>query len=150
MNLVSACLLGIKCNWRGDDRYKNNAVLKLASSEKSLAVCPESQAGMACPRAQMEITGGDGAAVLDGRAKVVTSTGDDVTEILVAGAIQALKIAQNRGVTRFIGKSNSPSCGCGTIYDGTFSGKLTPGDGVTTALLKRNGIEVISEKDMVI
>ena len=148
MKLISACLLGIKCNWRGDDGYKSEAALKLASSEDIIPVCPEMLGGMDSPRPQIEITGGDGGGVPDGKARVMSIDGSDVTDIVVAGANAALKTAREHDATQFIGKSGSPSCGCGTIYDGTFSGKLITGDGVTAALLKRNGIEVISENDL--
>ena len=46
-------------------------------------------------------------------------------------------------------KANSPSCGSGCIYDGTFTGTLTKGDGVFAAILKKAGIRVITEEDIV-
>jgi len=58
------------------------------------------------------------------------------------------KIAKQFKVKEFIAKNGSPSCGCDQIYDGSFSGRLTPGDGVTTALLKRNGVRIIPEQDL--
>lgn len=48
-------------------------------------------------------------------------------------------------VTHAMFKANSPSCGCGSIYDGSFTGKKVSGDGVTAALFKRNGIAVDTE-----
>ena len=150
MKLISACLLGTKCNWRGDDAYKSEAALKLASSEELVPVCSETLGGMDSPRPQTEISGGDGGDVLDGTARVMTIDGADVTDMVVAGAKATLKKAREHKSTQFIGKSGSPSCGCGTIYDGAFLGKLITGDGVTAALLKRNGIEVISENDLTV
>jgi len=34
------------------------------------------------------------------------------------------------------------------MYDGSFSGTLTNGSGVTSALLKENGIEVYSDEEI--
>lgn len=74
-------------------------------------------------------------------------TGKDVTDSFLQGAYAVLKKAQEVGATCVILKENSPSCGSSFIYNGHFNGEKKPGMGVTTALLKRNGIEVISEKD---
>jgi uncharacterized protein YbbK (DUF523 family) len=109
-----------------------------------IPVCPEESGGLSTPRPPAEIVGGDGDAVLDGKAKVMTADGTDVTEAYLRGAHHALEMAQSHGATHVILKARSPSCGCDTIYDGTFSGTLTSGDGVTTALLKRHGITVTS------
>ena len=99
---------------------------------------------MPTPRPAVEIVGGDGNDVLDGKARVLTADGVDKTEEFLKGAQFALELAQSQSATSVILKSKSPSCGCGEIYDGTFSKILSSGDGVTTALLKRHGIEVIS------
>jgi uncharacterized protein YbbK (DUF523 family) len=107
-----------------------------------IPVCPEESGGLPTPRPPAEIVGGDGNDVLDGTAKVMTDDGTDVTEAFLKGAHHALEAAQSNGATHVILKARSPSCGCGDIYDGTFSGTLTSGDGVTTALLKRHGIIV--------
>ncbi|MBT3362358.1 MAG: DUF523 domain-containing protein [Chloroflexi bacterium] len=148
MKLISMCLLGKICNWRGDDRYKSLAALRLAEHEQLLSVCPEQLAQMLTPRPQMEIVGGTGQDVLDSKARVMTIDGVDVTASLIAGAKAALKQARDNKATVFIGKARSPSCGRGMIYDGTFSGKTTPGDGVTSALLKRHGISVITNDQL--
>jgi uncharacterized protein YbbK (DUF523 family) len=79
---------------------------------------------------------------------VITKSGIDVTENFKRGAKEVLKIAKLFGISEAILKQGSPSCGCGRIYNGTFSGKTIKGDGVTTALLKKNGIRVITEEDL--
>ena len=93
------------------------------------------------PRLPSELTQ-DGAAVLLGNGKVMAKDGQDVTAEFLKGAYETLRICRMYGVERAILKANSPSCGCGTIYDGSFSGKKKVGDGVTSALLKVNGIPV--------
>ena len=148
MRLVSACLLGIKCAWDGKDRYKNKKVIELLKNEILIPVCPEQLGGLGTPRVFQEIQKGTGADVLDGKSKVKNKVGEDVTRQFIRGAKQALKIAKQYGIKEFIAKSKSPSCGCGLIYDGSFSGKLIKGDGVTTALFKRNGIKAITEDDI--
>ncbi len=80
--------------------------------------------------------------MLDGRARVVDATGADCTAEFLANARAALAAAQEAGARRAVLMARSPSCGCGQVYDGTFSGELRPGDGVTAALLRRSGIEV--------
>jgi uncharacterized protein YbbK (DUF523 family) len=148
MNLISACLLGIKCAWDGKDNYKSDKAIKLLKLETLIPVCPEQLGGLKTPRIAQEIQGGTGEDVLDRKCKVLNRNGEDVTEEFIKGAEETLKIAQLFHIKEFIGKSKSPSCGCGQIYDGTFSQKLIAGDGVTVALLKRNGIKVITEEDL--
>lgn len=148
MKLISACLLGIKCAWDGQDIYKSDKAIEFLNSEMLMPVCPEQLGGLKTPRAPQEIQGGTGEDVLDGKCKVLNIDGEDVTQKFINGAEETLKIVKLFHIEEFIGKSRSPSCGCGQIYDGTFSPKLIDGDGVTTALLKRNGIRVISEGDL--
>jgi len=148
MKLCSACLLGIKCAWDGKDRYKNERVIELLKKEVLIPVCPEQLGGLSTPRIPQEIQGCSGEKVLDGKCKVKNKSDEDVTKQFIKGAEETLKIAKLLGIKEFIAKQKSPSCGCGKTYDGTFSGKLIDGDGVTTALLKRNGIKIISEEDL--
>jgi uncharacterized protein YbbK (DUF523 family) len=148
MKLISACLLGIKCAWDGQDIYKSDKAIELSNSEMLMPVCPEQLGGLRTPRAPQEIQGATGEDVLDGKCKVLNINGEDVTQKFINGAEETLKIVKLFHIEEFIGKSRSPSCGCGQIYDGTFSRALIDGDGVTTALLKRNGIRVITEEDL--
>lgn len=148
MKLISACLLGIKCAWDGQDNYKSDKAIELLNSETLIPVCPEQLGGLKTPRAPQEIQRGTGEDVLDGKCKVLNIDGEEVTQKFITGAEETLKIVGLFHIEEFIGKSRSPSCGCGQIYDGTFSRKLIDGDGVTTALLKRDGISVITEEDL--
>ena len=79
---------------------------------------------------------------------VLNKDAADVTEQFIKGAEETLKIARQLNVNEFVGKARSPSCGCGEIYNGSFSGRLIPGNGVTVALLRRNGIKIIREEDL--
>lgn len=88
---------------------------------------------------------GAGYDVLRGKAKVIAKGGKDMTPYFVKGAHETLLLAENAGIKKAVMKSKSPSCGSGKIPDGSFSGKLINGDGVTAALLKQNGIEVYTE-----
>ena len=141
--IVSACLLGVRCRYDGGDS-RNETAMKQKETSELIPVCPEEAGGLPTPRPPAEIVGGDGEDVLNGKAKVMTVAGRDVTDAYLKGAHHALQVAQAHGATQVILKVRSPSCGCGDIYDGTFSGTLTSGDGVTTALLKRHGITVTS------
>jgi len=148
VKLISACLLGTKCAWDGQDIYRSDKVIEFLNSETLIPVCPEQLGGLKTPRAPQEIQGGSGEDVLDGKCKVLNMNGEDVTQEFITGAEETLKIVKLFHIEQFIGKSRSPSCGCGQIYDGTFSRTLIDGDGVTTALLKRNEIRVVTEEDL--
>lgn len=142
--LVSACLLDI-CTAYDGGSSPHQALRALAARGRVVPICPEVAGGLPVPRPPAEIRDGEGADVLDGRARVVTAGGQDVTAQYLAGAQTALEIARRLGLRRAVLKSRSPSCGVGRIYDGTFTHRLRPGDGVTAALLKREGIAVRSE-----
>ncbi|OES46618.1 DUF523 domain-containing protein [Domibacillus iocasae] len=146
MILVSSCLAGMKVRYNGTDRL-DERIHKLVEEKKAVMVCPELLGGFQTPRPPAEIIGGTGDDVLDGQAKVVDQFGCDVTDMYVSGAEETLKIARENGATTVILKENSPSCGSGFIYNGTFSGEKITGAGVTTALLRRHGIKVVSEDE---
>jgi len=148
MKLISACLLGIKCSWSGDDKYKNDRAIQLSKVEPLIPVCPEQLGGLPTPRVPQEIQGGTGKDVLNGKCKVVNKNGEDITSQFIRGAEETLKIARQLKLKEFIAKSRSPSCGYGQIYDGSFSKRLVSGNGVTAELLKENGIRVITEEEL--
>ena len=145
--LVSACLLGICTRYDGGC-CPVPRLIQLAARGLAVPICPEMAGGLPVPRPPAEIVGGDGQAVLDGLAQVLTIDGKDVTEAFLSGARQALETANRLGIRQAVLKDDSPSCGCRRIYDGTFSGRVMSGQGVTAALLQRNGITVLSEEDM--
>jgi uncharacterized protein YbbK (DUF523 family) len=145
--LVSACLAGRACRFDGRSST-DDEVARLVAKGRAVLVCPEVDGGLGSPRAPAEIVGGDGRAVLEGRARVVTGDGSDVTQAYVEGAHQAMAAARSSGAAGAILKARSPSCGKGNIHDGSFSGALVKGDGVTTALLEANGIAVVTEEGL--
>lgn len=144
--LVSACLAGIRCTCDGGHKLAKK-IERLAEDGQALSVCPELLGGLGIPRPSCEILGGDGTDVLNGRAKVITHSGRDISRTLIKGAARALGLAKKYGIKKAVLKSKSPSCGAGRIYDGSFSGRLKKGDGVTTALFRINRIAVFTEKD---
>jgi uncharacterized protein YbbK (DUF523 family) len=146
MYLVSACLLGTNCRYDGGS-FHDERLLELARQGMVIPVCPEQLGGCGTPRPPCEICGGSGGDVLDGRCRVVNARGEDITDNFIKGANETLKLAETCGAQKAILKARSPSCGHGRIYDGTFSGKIIGGNGVTAELLVRNGIEVFSEED---
>lgn len=140
--LVSACLMGQHCRYDGG--AKPWAGVSNRGGAPLLPVCPETAGGLGVPRDPAQIVGGDGGDVLDGRARVVTAAGRDVTAEFVRGAEAVLALARKAGAGRAVLKQRSPSCGCGALAQG--QGRARPGDGVTTALLKRHGISVTSDE----
>jgi len=141
MILVSACLGGVKCRYDGNN-VPNEKIEEMVRSGEAIALCPEIIGGLETPRECSEII------EIDGERKVFSSSGKDITAEYILGAEKTLEICKILGIKKAILKFRSPSCGCGKIYDGTFSGKLIPGNGITTELLTKNGIEVISEEDL--
>ena len=144
MILISACLAGAACRYDGKAQTCPMFLEKLTAGE-TLPLCPEMAGGLPVPRTPSEIVGGDGADVLDGRARVVNRDGEDVTEAFLRGAKLAVALCRRYGIREAVLKSGSPSCGCGCIYDGSFTGGKRPGDGVTCAALKRAGVRVRTE-----
>lgn len=149
--LVSACLLGIRTTY-DDSSHPQPRLIELAARGCVVPVCPEVAGGLPTPRPPAEIIGDDGSttsppdghAVLDGRARVLTCDGEDVTGAFVAGAQVALETTRRFGITTAVLQPHSPSCGHRQIYDGSFSGRLVDGQGVAAALLTRYGIRVVS------
>ena len=135
MMLCSACLLGVCCRYDGRSK-PHKGVLSLLGQETLIPVCPEQLGGLPIPRPPAEIQG----------TRVMARDGADVTRAFQKGAQEVLRIARLRSIEKALLKQRSASCGCGQIYDGTFSGNVIPGDGVTTALLKAGGIEVWTEE----
>ncbi len=135
--LVSACLLGVDCRYCGTGLH-NEAVSKLRNNHNLIPVCPEQLGGLTTPRIPVELKGG----------KAIDKENNDVTKQFQKGAEEALKIARLLDCTTAILKSNSPSCGYGKIYDGTFEGILIDGNGITAAKLAENDIKVMTEKEI--
>ena len=131
MILVSACLAGVDCAWDGKNRL-DPKIKEMVDKKEAIAVCPEVLGGRGIPRTKTEIR--------VSTAKVIDENGVDVTAELLKGAEKTLEIAKKYNIKEAILKSKSPSCGVGQIYDGSFKGKLADGDGITAALLKREGI----------
>ena len=136
--LVSACLVGVACTHRGEAKT-HQAVEALSRTHRLVAVCPEVAGGLPTPRPSAE-RGDDG--------RVLTESGEDVTEMYRRGADHAVGLARAVGAGRAVLKARSPSCGCHQIYDGTHRGVLVPGAGVTAEALRAAGVEVLSEEDL--
>ena len=136
MILISACLLGRNVKYSSG----NNLcpwLAKYYNTEDFTAFCPECLA---------MLQNGSGEDVLNGKALVKDKTGLDVTREFLSGAQKALQIAKKKGANYAILKARSPSCGCGEIYDGTFSGGRKCGNGVAAELLMQHGIKVYTEE----
>lgn len=155
--LISACLLGENCKYSGGNN-ENAHLISLLKDKEIIAVCPEELGGLPTPRPPAEIiskaeidAGTETGIELStdlclGNVKICLQDGQDVTEQFLKGAFCTQKIAQDYPITLAIMKERSPSCGVDQIYDGTFTGKTIPGSGITTSLLKKMGIPVISEE----
>ena len=134
--MVSACLAGENCKYNGGNN-RNGKVLQLMADNEVITVCPEQMGGLETPRNPSERVGD----------KVLSCKGKDVTAQFQKGAETALYLAKLNHVSFAVFKANSPSCGKGTIYDGTFTGGKKPGNGMTTDLLQKNGIPVYTEDE---
>ena len=135
--LISACLLGCRCRYDGASK-SHPLIPALAARHALVPVCPEQLGGLPTPRPPAERRGD----------RVVTAAGADVTEQYRRGADEAWRLCAALGCTAAVLKERSPSCGCGAVYDGTFSATLTAGDGVTAALLRERGVAVYGESQL--
>jgi uncharacterized protein YbbK (DUF523 family) len=146
--IVSACLAGVNCRHDGGNKLKPE-IAKLVAEGRAIPVCPEQLGGLPTPREEANLVGGDGSAVLDGTARLVTSDGKDVTPHFQRGAQEMLNVARLCGATCAILKERSPSCGCRNVWMKDEDGKpcVIPGQGVTAALLQREGIKVVSDEE---
>jgi Cof subfamily protein (haloacid dehalogenase superfamily) len=134
---VSACLLGENCKYNGGNN-KNDAVIALEKDFKIVPVCPECFGGLKIPRVPNEIVSG----------RAISKNGEDFTEEYIKGAEKALYVAEESGACFAVLKERSPSCGKGMIYDGSFSGTLVPGNGITAELFMKTGISVFGESEI--
>lgn len=137
--LVSACLLGVCCKYNGGHNALPTEVLaELEERYRLVPVCPERDGGLPTPRIPCERRG----------ARVVNRAGEDMTDAFERGAALALRKAVETGCRTALLKERSPSCGSGRIYDGSFSGRVIPGEGITAELLKKSGLAVYSETEV--
>ncbi len=136
--LVSACLLGVRCNHRGE-ASPSPAVEGLGARYRLVPICPETAGGLPTPRPTAEIQA-------DGTVRTVDGT--DVTAAYARGAAAAVALAGAVGAGDAVLKARSPSCGCREVYDGTFSRRRVAGQGVTAAALAAAGVRVRSEEDV--
>ena len=134
---VSACLVGENCKYNGGNN-KNERATAFLKDKEYLTICPEVMGGLDTPRPPAEINGD----------KVININGDNVTEYFTKGAKMTLELAKKHKPSLIILKAKSPSCGAGEIYDGSFSGRLIKGNGITAELLIKNGFKVITENDL--
>lgn len=135
--LVSACLLGRKCRYDGGS-FDPARISEHLTGHQLIPVCPEQLGGMATPRTPSERDG----------ERVFARDGEDVTAAFYAGARMALALAQQEGCRCALLKERSPSCGSSLIYDGSFTGRKIPGEGVASELLRRHGIAIFSEEQL--
>ena len=135
--LVSACLLGAACRYDGRDNAVDE-IMVLGKRYPLIPVCPEQLGGLPTPRTPAERLGGE----------VVTRDGAVVTDAFARGAAQACRLAELFGAERALLKARSPSCGAHAVYDGSFSGRVVPGSGVTAQALRDMGVAVYDESQL--
>jgi len=135
--LISACLLGTACRYDGQSKPKE-ILSRLPQGVHLIPVCPEQLGGLSTPRPPAERR----------NDRVINAAGQDVTQQYRRGAEETLRLARLFGCTAAILKEKSPSCGSGSIYDGSFTGTLTAGNGLTADLLKAHGIAVYGENQL--
>ena len=142
--LISACLLGKNCRYNGGHSQLNE-LNKL--DVEWIPVCPEESGELGTPRSSAEMQG-SAEDILNGKGKVLTNKGKNVTQEFIRGADKSLQLGLEVGVKTAILKSKSPSCGIGKIYDGSFTKTLKTGDGIFAHLCHENDIECISSDNI--
>ena len=142
--LCSACLLGLACRWDAAQKRAPKVEFALAGLPV-VPVCPEVAGGLLVPRAKVELKGGDGLAVLDGRARAENEEGRDVSAEFTLGARLALEAARRYGATVAVLKEGSPSCG---VHRTCVDGAWVKGQGIAAAALSRAGLILLSDEDL--
>jgi len=135
--MISACLTGENCKYNGGSNRDENVMALLAGNEM-IAVCPEVMGGLPTPRLPSELVNG----------AVINKAGISVDREFRLGAEKVLEIAEREQPDLIILQSRSPSCGVKQRYDGTFTGTLTEGPGVTAKLLAEHGFRVVDVEDL--
>lgn len=136
---ISACLIGVNCTYRGNSN-RQKVFEKMFKEGKCIPICPEVLGGLPTPRTPSEI-------VSENPLTVKMKNGQNVTDAYIKGAQRALSILKKYHIDTVVLKANSPSCGVGGIYDGTFSHALVDKDGVTARFLKKNGVSCFTDRD---
>jgi len=149
MILVSACLLGINCQYNCESDLTEKLLEFLKDKGEFIAICPEVLGGLPIPRDASAIVNGGEKDIDLKKVKVRSIKNKDVSNEFVKGAQRVLEIAKQNKVHLAILKAKSPSCGAGLIYDDTFTRNLIAGDGITAAMLKKHGVKVMTEKDLI-
>ena len=135
--MISACLMGINCRYDGGNT-RLSCLNELKEQFELIPVCPETLAGLPCPRHPLEIS----------KDRVYNNQKEDMTEVFHHGADLAMKAWQEAGCPAVLLQSRSPSCGKGLIYDGSFTGRKIPGNGVFAQKLLDANAEVYSELEL--
>ncbi len=135
--MISACLAGKNCKYNGGNN-RNEKVLQLMVEHEVITVCPEQMGGLPTPRVPSEIKDG----------VVKARDGRIVDKEFRAGAAKCLEIAIHEKPDLIVLQSRSPSCGVKQRYDGTFTGTLMDGPGVTAQLLMENGFRCVDVADL--
>lgn len=147
--LISACLAGDRVRYDGKLMPLSDILLSRWHQKGMLVkICPEVSGGLTIPRPEAQILNGNGQDVLEGKAKVMDIQGHDVTHSFIRGAEYTLSQFEKYHIRVAVLKERSPSCGVHHIYDGRFNSSLIPGCGVTTAMLRQNGVKVFSENEL--
>ena len=135
--VVSACLLGENCKYNGGNN-RSETVLRYVRGREVIAVCPEMLGGLPAPRDPAEIVSGE----------VQNARGESLDAPFRAGARRALAQIDGEDIELAILQPRSPSCGGRQIYDGTFSHRLIPGQGVFAQLLAERGIRIVEPENL--
>ncbi|MBW2987147.1 DUF523 domain-containing protein [Candidatus Woesearchaeota archaeon] len=150
MRLCSACLLGFECRYDGKSNIDKASDELLDDYRKGniIPICPEIMGGLSTPRSGARILYGDGNQVLDNKTQIMTDDGEDVTIQYIKGAYEALRLARDLKIREVIFINKSPSCGKDRTQGGLEERSTVKGEGVTAALFRRNGIRVMTEKEV--
>lgn len=139
--LVSSCfILPTRYDGKAQNKDEMKTIIDLLQQHNItiIPVCPEQLGGLSTPRLPAEIKDGE----------VYDIEGNNISDAFNLGASGILEIAKLLDVKFAVLKQGSPSCGSQYIYDGSHTGTIIEGEGITTKRLKENGIDVFSEHDI--
>ena len=136
--LVSACLLGRNCKYNGGNNYCPQ-VAAFVAGKHVIEVCPEMAAGLGTPRTPIEIVDG-----------ILMDRDGNCPDAILRDAVKhTMDAIRDLDIDCAVLQSRSPTCGVNQVYDGSFSGKLIPGQGVFARALLDAGYTVLDAEDIV-
>ena len=131
---ISSCLLGENVRYDGGHKLDRFLVDTLGQYVEYVPVCPEVECGLGVPRESMHLVGDP-----EDPRIVTTRTDVDLTERMTSWAVNRIEELRSEGLSGFVFKSRSPSCGMECVEVILENGRsVKPGVGIFARMFVEN------------